>query len=99
MRLRWHGSVLNVQESGPQDKFGFAPHAKPLRILEPGRKAAVYMQWSNWCERPRSGLATTVTLRFRGGLRVTARNVLGQPPCLDRAQPSLLVVSRVLTPS
>jgi hypothetical protein len=96
--LRWRGSVLAIQQSLPRDKFGFAPNAKPLHILEPSRKAAVYMQWSNWCGRPHSGLTTSVTLRFGGGLRVTARNVRGQPPCLNRTQPSVLVTSRVLTP-
>jgi hypothetical protein len=97
--LLWHGSVLDVEQSTPNDKFGFAPHARPLRILEPGGKAAVYMQWSNWCGWPRSGLTTSVALRFHDGLLVTATNVRGQPPCLNRAEPSVLVVSRVLTPS
>ena len=92
--LSRRGSPLSVQESQPKDGFGFAPGAKPVHVLAPGEKAAVYMQWSNWCGRPRSGLATTVTVLFRDGLRVTA----GQPPCLDRAEPSGLVVSRVLTP-
>jgi hypothetical protein len=93
------GSLLHVQESRPDDRFGFAPRAKPLRTLAPGRKAAVYMQWANWCGRPRAGLTTTVALRFADGLLVAAHHVSGQPPCLSRAHPSLLVVSRVLTPS
>jgi len=99
VRLDWHGSALNVQESRPNNGFGFAPRSKPLRILAPGHRAVIYMQWSNWCGRPRAKLAADVSLRFEAGLRVTARNVLGQPPCLNRANPSLLVVSRPLTPS
>jgi hypothetical protein len=95
--LRWHDSLLRVEDSHPSNRFGFGPDAKPLRTLAPGRKAAVYMQWSNWCGPPHAGLTTTITLRFRGGLRVAARNVSGQPPCLNRAAPSVLVVSRVLT--
>jgi hypothetical protein len=72
---------------------------KPLRILAPGRKAAVYMQWSNWCGRPQAGLTANITLRFGDGVRVTARQVPGRPPCMDRAWPSVLTGSRLLTPS
>jgi hypothetical protein len=97
--LSWRGSLLSVQESLPSDDFGVTPRARPVHVLAPGAKAAVYMQWSNWCGQPRAGLTTTVTLLFHGGLRVTANHVPGQPPCLNRAQPSVLLVSRVLTAS
>jgi hypothetical protein len=44
-------------------------------------------------------LTANITLRFGDGVRVTARQVPGQPPCMDRAGPSVLTVSRLLTPS
>jgi hypothetical protein len=92
--LTWHRSVLPIEERTAAP--GSLP-GKPLRTIPAGAKAAVYMQWSNWCGRPQARATTTVTLRFSGGLRVAAPHVAGQPPCLDAAQPSVLRVSRVRT--
>jgi hypothetical protein len=97
--LWWHGSPLRVQESRPNNGFGLGPRSKPLHTLAPDGRAVLYMQWSNWCGRPQRGLIANITLRFPGGLGVTARDVPGQPPCLARTRPSLLVVSRVLAPN
>jgi hypothetical protein len=89
--LRWHGSLLKVSERASSLE-ALVP-GKPLHILAPGRRAAVYMQWWNWCGRPQNGLIATVALRFHDGLRVTAQRVSGEPPCMDRTQPSLLSIS------
>jgi hypothetical protein len=96
--LASHGSVLRIEErsaSAADGSYG----GRPVHDLAPGRKAAVYMDWSNWCGRPKAGLTTTITLLFGHGLRVSARDVAGQPPCLDRTQPSRLTISRPLTPN
>jgi len=96
VQLRRHQSPLRIHEEAPRP--GSFP-GKPLRTLAPGKKAAVYMQWSNWCGRPHSGLTTTIRLRFGNGLSVAARHVLGQPPCVDRALPSTITVSELRTPN
>jgi hypothetical protein len=60
--------------------------------LKAGAMAEVFIQWSNWCGRA----PTAITVRFTGGLRVTAPLVDTQPPCRDASSPSGLAVSRLL---
>jgi hypothetical protein len=48
--------------------------------------------------RPNTRWTETITLVFKHGLQVTARDVSGQPACLNPTQPSELIVSRPLTP-
>jgi Protein of unknown function (DUF4232) len=99
--LTRRGSPLKVDERAGSNDSVFGP-GKPVRILAPGRRAVVHLDWLNWCGNPHLAFArttTTVTVQFRDGLRVTAPDLLGQPPCMNRAQPSVITVSRLLTPS
>jgi hypothetical protein len=96
--LTRHGSQLKVEERA--FSHSFYP-GKPVHTLAPGRRAVVHLDWWNWCG-PNVAFAqttTTVTVRFAGGLRVTAPHLLGQPPCINPAQPSVLSVGTPLKPS
>jgi hypothetical protein len=90
--LTRHGSQLDVEERA------FPYPGKPVHTLAPGGRAIVHLDWENWCGA-RSRLArTTVTVRFAGGLRVSA-NLLGQPPCLGPPGPSVIRVGPPLKPT
>ena len=86
------GSQMNVEERPLTD----SPYpGKPVSSLAPGQRAVVHLAWWNWCG-PQVAFAqtrTTVTLQFADGLRMTAPNLLGQPPCTDGAYPSTITVS------
>ena len=92
------GSQLKVEERAlPDNQYP----GKPVSRLGPGRRAVVHLAWWNWCG-PQAALAqttTNVTVQFAGGLRVTAPHLLGQPPCMDAAYPSVISASRLLTPN
>jgi hypothetical protein len=91
------GAQLRVEQRAPAE----SPYpGKPVSSLAPGRRAIVHLSWWNWCG-PQLRLpqtATSVTLQFAGGLRVTARGLLGQPPCMDATYPSVITAGRLLTP-
>jgi Protein of unknown function (DUF4232) len=94
--LRRGGSQLKVEEQALSDN----PYpGKPVSTLAPGRRAVVHLAWWNWCG-PQVAFAqatTNVTVQFAGGLRVTARHLLGQPPCMSAGSPSVITASRLLT--
>jgi hypothetical protein len=74
---------------------------KPVSTLAPGRRAVVHLAWWNWCG-PQVAFAqttTNVTVQFADGLRVMAPHLLGQPPCMSAAYPSVITASRLLTPN
>jgi hypothetical protein len=95
--LTRHGSTLKVEERAfSHNRYP----GKPVRILVPGGRAVVHLDWWNWCG-PHVAFAqtiTTVTVRFAGGLNVTAPHLLGQPPCVTPGQPSVITVGPPLTP-
>jgi Protein of unknown function (DUF4232) len=99
--LTRRGSRLKVDERGASGlESAFGP-GKPISILAPGRRAVVHLMWWNWCG-PNVRYAqttTTVTVQFAHGPRVTVPHLLGQPPCIVPTQPSVLAVSRPLTPN
>lgn len=91
------GAQLRVEQRAPA---GSPYPGKPVDSFAPGRRAIVHLSWWNWCG-PQLRLpqqATNVTLQFADGLRVTARGLLGQPPCIDAAHPSVITAGRPLTP-
>jgi hypothetical protein len=94
--LTSRGSRLRIHERSAASHEPYP--GRPVRLLGPGRKADVWMDWSNWCVRPNTRWTETITLVFKHGLQVTARDVSGQPACLNPTQPSELIVSRPLTP-
>jgi len=92
VRITWGHTPLPIRDLPPtRGEFPW----RPLRRLAPGSRGAVFMQWTNWCAKPRAGALTTISLLFHGGVRVAARNVSGQPPCANAAQPSKLRASRL----
>jgi hypothetical protein len=92
------GSQMKVQERAPSEN----PYpGKPVSTLAPGRRGVVHLAWWNWCG-PQVAFAqttTNITVQFAGGLRVTAPHLLGQPPCVSAAYPSVITASRLLTPN
>ena len=100
--LTRHGSRLTVDERATTAADSpFVGPGKPIRVLAPGRRAVVHLAWWNWCgpNLPFAQTTTTVTLQFANGPRVTVPHLLGQPPCMDSGQPSVLTVSPPLTPN
>ena len=96
VRLTRRGSQLKVEERAPSSN----PYpGRPVSGLAPGQRAVVHLDWSNWCgpQLAYAQTATNVTVQFADGLRVTARHLLGQPPCMDAAYPSVITASRLLT--
>jgi Protein of unknown function (DUF4232) len=94
VQISWHGALLRTREQAASS--GDFP-GRRIDRLSPGSKAIVYMQWWNWCGSPNASAITTVILHFGRQLRVEARHVYGQPPCLSPAAPSRISVSRPLT--
>ena len=96
--LTRHGSQLKVEERAfSRNRYP----GKPVHTLAPGGRAVVHLDWWNWCG-PHVAFAqttTTVTVRFAGGLNATASHLLGQPPCINPAQPSVLMLGPPLKPS
>jgi Domain of unknown function (DUF4232) len=92
------GSQLKVEERAPSGP-GVFPPGRPVHSLAPGQRAVVHLDWFNWCgpQVPFEQTNTTVTVRFTGGLHVTAPHLLGQPPCMNAAQPSEIAVSHPQT--
>src|ERR1700756_5505442 len=91
------GSQLKVEERALVDN----PYpGRPVSSLAPGRRAVVHIAWWNWCgpNVAYKQTVTNVTVQFAGGLRVTAPHLLGQPPCMSAADPSVISASRLLTP-
>jgi hypothetical protein len=89
-RITWQGRALPLRERKVPN---FGP-GKPRRILEPGAKATVYIQWWNYCGRPVAAkLPPTLDLRFGTRLLVAAKASLnwGVPVCNARGPSTLFV--------
>jgi hypothetical protein len=81
VQIVWQGRTLPLRERKPPAPFG---PGKPLRILEPGATATIYLQWWNYCGAPVDiKVPPKVYLRFRDGLVVvaTASEQWGVPIC------------------
>jgi len=96
---RWQG---NSVFGGPASYDPLTPPPTSLRALAPGRSAATYVLWSNWCGtgsrpagdsgKPPSAISVTAP---GGGRLVLTRDFhgrLGAPPC-EAAAPSRMAVS------
>jgi hypothetical protein len=106
VRLISSGKPLGVEQRRPL-RTGIPPES-PARVLAPGERAVVEMQWLNWCGSPHAPvsqggytiapLKVNFVLRFGAGLVVTAAQT-GAPPCLAPRSPSTLIVDRARQPS
>ncbi len=91
LRIAWQGRPLALRER----QFS-PPPGKPLRILEPGAAATVFLQWWNYCGPAVDlKLPPSVELRFPDGLVVAARasRQWGVPYCNGPGDPSTVFVS------
>jgi hypothetical protein len=83
--LRTRPRALGPSVSGP-----------PVRTIRAGGRAAVYLEWSNWCGAwPVHGLVHTIRVRLllTTGVRLTARVRTGRARCDAPSAPSRLYVS------
>jgi hypothetical protein len=98
------GKALSVVQRRPTSSVG---SSEPVaRVLAPGGRAGVEMQWANWCGSPHqpvnhggytlTPLKEVFTLRFGTGPVVTAAST-GAPPCLAPSRPSVLIADRART--
>jgi uncharacterized protein DUF4232 len=97
VQITWEGRTLRIREHKPPTPFG---PGKPLRTLEPGASATIYLQWWNYCgARVDIKAPPTAYLRFRDGLVVaaTASGQWGVPYCEAPGGVSTLYVSRPRT--
>jgi hypothetical protein len=93
VQITWQGRTLPVRERKPPTPFG---PGRPLRILEPGAKATIYLQWWNYCGPPVDiKVPPVVYLRFGNGLVVPATATVqwGVPYCNGVGSGSTLFVS------
>jgi Protein of unknown function (DUF4232) len=90
-----------------QDRLHGASAFPVVRVLAPGGRALVPMQWGNWCgtphQQPSHGGEPLVLLRVHFALRfgpdtVVTATSMGEPPCLEPQDPSALIIGRA-TPS
>jgi hypothetical protein len=97
VRITWRGRVLPARQAGDVSVDG----ATPVRVLAPGSKAAVYMQWREWCGQPTetTTFRPVFQLHFRS-LAVNAKARAMSPPRCDApgsgARGSTIAVSRPL---
>ncbi|MGZ4289651.1 MAG: DUF4232 domain-containing protein [Gaiellaceae bacterium] len=78
VRILLQGRVLPARETGEMDISG----ETPVRVLAPRSKAAIFMDWSNWCGKPSEGtiIRPTFQLSWADGLGVDAPNHAMTPP-------------------
>jgi Protein of unknown function (DUF4232) len=91
LRIRWQGRTLALRER----RFA-PPPGKPVRILEPGAEATIFLQWWNYCGTAVTRkVPPTVYLRFPDGLAVSAlaTQQWGVPFCNAPGAPSTIYVS------
>src|SRR6266516_3218211 len=81
VRILWQGRVLPDRETGGMDVSG----ETPVRVLAPRSKAAIFMDWSNWCGKTSAGtiIRPTFQLRAADGLRVDSPSRAMTPPRCD----------------
>jgi hypothetical protein len=93
VRIVWQGRVLPARETGGKN---FAP-APPVHILAPHARAAIFIDWSNWCGKPGTGtvIRPTFQLRWADGLGVNAVDspALTPPRCNAAGTEAAILVS------
>jgi hypothetical protein len=104
VRLTSDGKPLVVDQRRPVS----VTSGTPARLLAPGERAVVEMQWLNFCGTPHTpvthggeplaAIKVDFALQFGAGLAVTAESI-GTPPCLAPRSPSTLIVDRARQPS
>jgi len=98
VQIVWQGRVMPVRQVDGMAVSG----ATPVRVLAPGARAFIYMQWREWCGNPpeTTVIRPVFQLRFPG-LAVNARAVEMSPPRCDSpgsgTRGSRIAVSRPLT--
>ena len=98
VRMVWHGKSIRVRERGMRGSA--LPPWPAARLLAPGAKAEVVMQWQqNWtsCRRVIENFRPRFDLHFQGGLAVTATGTGMAAPACSQAG-TILGVSSLVTP-
>jgi hypothetical protein len=101
MRLLLHGKPLVVRQKPNPPAHGVAPQTPSARVLAPGARAGIEMQWGNVCSVPHMPVShggiplvadkVTFVIRFGSSLAVAATET-GTPRCLSASGPATLVV-------
>jgi uncharacterized protein DUF4232 len=88
----WRGKELPARQ-----KEMSGDGSAPVRVLAPGARAVVHMDWSNWCGKPSTGTEFTPTVQLRfAGVRLAARAQAMTPPRCGGPGGSTIYVSRLL---
>jgi hypothetical protein len=95
--VTWRERLLRTRE---RHHLGIRPAGwyplRPIRVLKPGARAGVTLEWRNWCAAPHSKREIMrVHLRFRRAAGISFP-VGPRPACLSRGSPSTLAVSSPL---
>jgi hypothetical protein len=98
VQISWHGKPRPLRQVAFRP-----PDHRPVRLLRPDAKAAIWLVWENWCASPhlppgRGGLAQgrpqmIFAFNFGRHLTITAPYV-GAPTCLNPSGASYLQASR-----
>jgi Domain of unknown function (DUF4232) len=93
VRIFWQGAAMPARQVGMA-----VSGATPVRVLAPGDRAFIYLQWRNWCGKPSEGtiIRPVFQLRFAGGALVDAHAQDMSPPRCD-VPGSTIAVSSPLT--
>jgi Protein of unknown function (DUF4232) len=94
VRIVWDGRKMAARQIDGMAASG----GTPVRVLAPGDPAFIFMQWSNWCGKPKGStiISPTFELHFRGGLRLATVVPGMNPPRCDGAA-STIAVGRPVT--
>lgn len=98
VRILSSGRILPVRQVSGMAVSG----ETPVYVLAPGAKAAIYLQWREWCGQPPETTTIRPVFQIRfGGLAIKARAQAMSPPRCDApgsgTAASTLAVSRPLT--
>jgi Protein of unknown function (DUF4232) len=98
------GRPLEVrQDPWSQSSAARSLPAQPVRVLKPGKKAEIWLQWRNWCSRPSAAesVRLVIALRFTNGLHLRAPTTgpSPSPPACVTTGPSWLNASRPYAPN
>jgi hypothetical protein len=99
--ISWRGKLRPLHQVALRP-----PDQRPVHLLRPDAKAAIWLVWENWCASPHQPITrggyplvqprVTFSFRLGKGLTITAPYV-GAPTCLNPQAPSYLMASRPVT--
>ena len=91
VEVLWQGRVLPTRETAMEERS-----ERPIRVLGPHARAAIDVDWANWCGNLGHGTASDPTFRLSwpGRLTVDVPNGVSMVPRCNGGGPSVVSVGR-----